>query len=61
MFGNASRKAKTAYVSLIGLAGTILLLVGLFTSLYRFGVGLILAIACWVGSGILAKYWEVKE
>ncbi len=56
-----SKNAKKAYISLIGLVGLIVLLVGLFTDLYRFLVGLIIAIACWVGSGILAKYWEVKE
>jgi len=49
-----SRNAKIAYVSLIGL-------VGLFTPAYDFFVGLIIAIACWVGSGILAKYWEIKK
>ncbi len=61
MFDNLSNKAKIAYVSLISLLGTILRLAGLFTPLYRFGVGLIIAIHCWVGSGILAKYREVKE
>lgn len=55
-----SRNAKVAYVSLVGLAGLIVLLVGIFTPL-RFGISLIIAIACWVGSGILAKYWEVKK
>jgi hypothetical protein len=56
-----SKNAKIAYVSLIGLVGLIVLLVGLFTSAYDFFVGLIIAIACWVGSGILARYWEVKK
>lgn len=55
-----SQNAKIAYVGLIGLAGLIVLLVGIFTRL-SFGIGLIIAIACWVGSGILAKYWEVKK
>lgn len=55
-----SRNAKIAYVSLIGLAGLIVLLVGIFTPL-RFGITLIIAIACWVGSGILARYWELKK
>jgi hypothetical protein len=56
-----SRNAKIAYVSLIGLAGLMVLLVGLFTSAYGFFVGLIIAIALWVGSGILARYWELKK
>ena len=56
-----SMNAKRAYISLIGLAGLTVLLVGLFTDLYRFMVGLIIAIVCWVGSGILARYWGVKK
>lgn len=56
-----SRNAKIACVSLIGLAGLIVFLVGLFTPAYGFFVGLIIAIVCWVGSGILAKYWEIKK
>lgn len=56
-----SRNAKIAYVSLIALVGLLVLLVGLFTPAYGFFVGLIIAIACWVGSGILAKYWEIKK
>ena len=56
-----SRNAKIAYVSLIGLVGLIVLLVGIFIHPYNFFVGLIIAIACWVGSGILARYWEIKK
>lgn len=56
-----SKNAKIAFVSLISLVGLIVLLVGLFTNVYDFFVGLIIAIACWVGSGILARYWEVKK
>ena len=54
-----SRNAKIAYVSLLGLVGLIALLVGLF--ILDFVVGLIIAIACWVGSGILGRYWEIKK
>ena len=56
-----SRNAKRAYVSLLGLIGLIILLVGLFTPAYGFIIGLIIAIAIWVGSGILARYWGVKK
>jgi len=56
-----SRNAKIAYVSLIGLVGLIVLLVGLFTPAYGFFIGLIIAIGCWVGSGILGRYWEIKK
>ncbi len=55
-----SKNAKTAYVSLISLAGVVVFLVGLLTTAYSFVVGLIIGIVCWVGSGILAKYWKVK-
>ena len=56
-----SRNAKIACVSLIALVGLIVFLVGLLTPAYGFFVGLIIAIVCWVGSGILAKYWEIKK
>ena len=56
-----SRNAKRAYVSLLGLIGLIILLVGLFTPAYGFIIGLIIAIAIWVGSSILARYWAVKK
>jgi len=56
-----SAKAKKAYIGLISLVGLIILLVGLFTSAYDFVIGLIVAIALWVGSGILRKYWGVKK
>jgi hypothetical protein len=54
-----SKNAKRAYVSALSALGVIILLVGIFTSL-SFWVGLIIAIACWIASGILGRYWEVK-
>jgi hypothetical protein len=56
-----SANAKKAYIGLISLVGLIIFLVGLFTSAYDFVIGLIVAIALWVGSGILGKYWGVKK
>jgi hypothetical protein len=56
-----SRNAKRAYISILSALGLVVLLVGLFTEALSFWVGLIIAIACWVGSGILAKYWGVKK
>ena len=56
-----SKRAKKAYISLFGLVALIVLLVGLFTSAYSFQIGLIIAIAIWVGSGILGKYWDAKD
>ncbi len=56
-----SQNAKRAYVSILGALGLIILLVGLFTDAYPFMTGLIIAIACWIASGILARYWGVKK
>jgi len=56
-----STNAKKAYISLLGLLGLVVLLVGLFLDVYDFMLGLIIAIVLWVGSGILAKYWGVKK
>jgi hypothetical protein len=55
-----SRNAEIAYVSVIGLLGLIALLAGIFTPL-SFGIGLIVAMACWAGAGILAKYWAINR
>ncbi len=56
-----SKNAKRAYVSLLSLLGLVFLLVGIFVWTFSLTLGLILAIVCWVGSGILAKYWGVKK
>jgi hypothetical protein len=54
-----STNAKRAYISALSALGVIILLFGIFTAL-DFWVGLIIAIACWIASGILGRYWEVK-
>lgn len=56
-----SSRTKRAITSLLGLIGLIVLLVGLFTHAYSFMIGVIIAIAIWAGSGILARYWGVKK
>ena len=56
-----STGAKRAWVSVLGLIGLVILLVGIFTHVYSFGIGLIIAIVFWVGSSILARYWGVKK
>ncbi len=56
-----SKAAKRAYISVMSLLGLIVLLLGIFVTTFDFFVGLILAIALWVGSGILARYWGVKK
>ena len=55
-----SKNAKRAYISALSALGVIILLIGIFTSLLSFWAGLIIAIACWIASGILGRYWEVK-
>ena len=56
-----SPQAKRAYVSILGLVGLAVLLIGLFTPAYDFMIGLIIAIVLWIGSGILGRYWGVKR
>lgn len=56
-----SQRAKTVSISVIGLVGLVVLLMGIFTDAYGFIVGLIIAIVCWAVSGILAKYWGVTK
>jgi len=56
-----SKNAKRAYISILSALGLIILLVGLFLHVYDFMVGLIIAIVCWIASGILARYWGVKK
>ena len=55
-----SKNAKRAYISALSALGVIILLFGIFTAL-SFWVSLIIAIACWIASGILGRYWGVKE
>jgi hypothetical protein len=55
-----SKNAKRAYVSALSALGVIILLFGIFTPL-SFWVGLIIAIACWIASGILGTYWGIKK
>ncbi|MHA1974567.1 MAG: zinc ribbon domain-containing protein [Candidatus Hodarchaeales archaeon] len=47
---------KSTLQSLISGLGVILLLIGLFTDTYDFGVGLILGMICWVISGAIGSY-----
>ena len=55
-----SKNAKRAYVSALSALGVIILLLGIFTPIISFVVSLIIAIACWIASGILGRYWGVK-
>ena len=54
-------RAKRAYVSIMSLAGLVVLLVGAMLDVYPVTLGVIIAIVLWIGSGILGKYWGVKK
>jgi purine-cytosine permease-like protein len=56
-----SENAKRTYVILMGLIGLAAALIGLFTDIYDFMVGFIIAIVLWVGSSILARRWGAKK
>ena len=52
---------KEAIIKLLGGIGLIVILVGLFTDLYDFLYGLVAAIALWILSGAVAKYWKIEK
>ena len=52
---------KQLVVGLLGVAGVIVLLLGLFTSSYEFMFGLVVAIGLWLVSGLFAKVWGVPK
>jgi hypothetical protein len=55
------RREKEAIVKLLGGIGLIVLLVGLFTVAYEFMHGLIAAIAIWIVTAVVAKFWGVEK
>lgn len=52
---------KKALIALLGGIGTIVLLIGIFTDLYQFTYGLVVAIAIWILTGVVAKYLGVEK
>lgn len=54
-----NRGKKELVVGILGIAGLVVLLLGLFTEAMSFGIGLVIAIAIWSLSGLLARYWDV--
>jgi len=52
---------KELIVGVLGVAGLIVLLLGLFTESYAFMLGLVIAIGIWSVSGLLANYWDVPK
>ena len=56
-----SRNAKVAIVSALGALGLIMILLGALAHIYPTTTGIIIAIALWVASGILRKYWGLGK
>ncbi len=56
-----TKNVKRGLVSLLGGIGLIALLLGIFTDIYSFGIGLIIAIAFWIVSGVLATMLGLKD
>jgi hypothetical protein len=52
---------KQAIIKLLGGAGLIVLLIGLFTGVYEFMHGLIAAIAIWIVAGAVATFIGVDR
>ncbi|MFC1755361.1 hypothetical protein ACFL96_18555 [Thermoproteota archaeon] len=55
------KNEKEAIIKLLGGIGLIVLLIGLFTAVYEFMHGLIAAIAVWIVTGVVAKYWGIDK
>ena len=56
-----SRNPKVAIVSALGALGLIVLVLGVLAHIYPTTTGVIIAIALWVASGILRKYWQLSK
>ena len=56
-----SRNAKVAVISILGALGLIMILLGALAHIYPTTTGIIIAIALWVASGILRKYWKLEN
>ncbi|MFC2003240.1 hypothetical protein ACFLV4_04785 [Chloroflexota bacterium] len=56
-----SKNAKSAIVGLIGGLGLVFLLIGALIHIYPATTGVIIMFACWLISGVLARYWGLKK
>ena len=56
-----SENAKRAIVGRLGGMGLIFLLIGAMTHVYATTTGVIIMFVCWLGSGVLARYWGLKK
>ena len=53
--------AKRAIVGLPGGMGFIFILLGALAHIYPVTTCVLIAFVCWLGSGVLARDWEVKK
>ena len=56
-----AESTKELIVGLIGIAGVVVLLLGLLPALYDFMLGLVIAIGLWLLAGLLARVWGVPK
>ncbi len=56
-----NKNQKAGIIFLMGGAGAVVLLIGIFTSAYDFTTGLIIAIAIWILTGALSTAMGVKK
>ena len=56
-----SRNAKKAIVGALGGLGLVMILLGALAHIYPTTTGVIIAIALWITSGILSKYWNLDK
>ncbi len=56
-----TKSTKELIVGVLGVAGLVVLLLGLFTDAYAFMLGLVIAIGIWSVSGLFARYWDVPK
>lgn len=56
-----SRNIKKGIITLLGGAGVIFFLIGLFTGAYFFWVGLIIALSFWIVTGAVSTMMGVKD
>ncbi|MFC2024105.1 hypothetical protein ACFLTJ_00780 [Chloroflexota bacterium] len=56
-----SRNAKKAIVGALGGLGLVMILLGALAHIYPTTTGVIIAIALWITSGVLSKYWNLDK
>ena len=56
-----SINAKRAIVGALGGIGLVMILLGALAHVYATTTGVIIAVCCWISSGILTKYWGLGK